>query len=294
MKRHVLVLTALLCLTPMAQGAFKDTSRMSDKEMIEYYVANGGGLIASESFRFDNNAKWIRTIPRGPLPAEFDLRTLHPSGGLQPIKRQRCGDCWAHSVLATLETAWALKNPTKDFEIYAQQEMISSCGGTGGSCNGGYFKAFDYVVGNSGDGLPMEDDLPYKGSGSKCNTDVEKKPRALEWAYVGDQWDMRGASIEEMKQALIDHGSLSVDVHAFNHTGDEVYEACSGGSVNHMVNIEGYHDDENVQGGGYWIMRNSWGDSFGEGGYAKVAYLNKSGQKCSQLGHTTAVITKLQ
>src|SRR5205823_14341322 len=124
-----------------------------------------------------------------------------------------------------------------------------------------------------------------------CNSDVEKWARGDAWTYVGDR--ARGASIEQMKQALMDYGMLSVDVHAFSWEGSEVYENCSGGGTNHMVNIVGWQDDENVQGGGYWYMRNSWGESFGDHGYAKVAYTNKSGGKCSNLGQTTAVLTEL-
>jgi C1A family cysteine protease len=261
--------------------------------MMDYFVANGGGYVKDSNIYYSDDYQWIDIQVRDPLPAHFDLREQRP-GGLQPIKKQRCGDCWAHSVVAAFETAYGLAHKDHAFNIYAQQELISSCGNTGGSCNGGGFRAFKYVVGDTGPGLPMEIDLPYEGHGTSCNDEVKKSPRGVGWAFIGERSNPRGASIQQMKQAMITYNaSLSVDVHAFRFTGDGVYTDCGGGGTNHMVNIEGWQDDATVQGGGYWYMRNSWGKSFGKDGYAKVAYTDDNGNKCNNLGETTAVVTKL-
>lgn len=292
--KTLLAFMALVCLAVPARADFEEVSRLSEKEAIDYFVAHGGGYVQSDQHRYDDGAKWIDIEVRANLPDHFDLREKHPTGDLQPVKRQRCGDCWAHSVLAVVEAGFALKYPDEPFRVYAQQEMISSCGHTGGSCNGGDFPAFDYVVGKNGPGLPLEEDLPYQGHGTSCNHEVEKLPRANTWAYVGKRWALAGPTIEQMKQALVDYGVLSVDVHAFNHSGGDVYTSCSSGATNHMVNIVGWQDDADVQGGGYWYVRNSWGESFGEGGYAKVAFTDRSGKnKCSALGRVTAVVTEL-
>ncbi|MBI4405613.1 MAG: hypothetical protein HY537_15740 [Deltaproteobacteria bacterium] len=254
------------------------------------------GLKIPPGWRWSKNSHFLDIHPvLEELPVDFDLRTLHPTGKLQPIKRQRCGDCWAHSVLAVLETNWALKYPTQPLEIYAQQEFISTCPKTGGGCNGGYFDAFDYVSGKTGPGAPMEEDLPYKGYTTSCNHQVTKKPRAASWTYVGARENLRGPSIQQMKQALVSYGSLSVTVHAFSWEGSEIYKNCYAGSINHMVNIEGWHDfatqaeKDKYGADGYWIMRNSWGESFGDRGYAKVVYADRSGRKCNNLGSVAAV-----
>ena len=45
----------------------------------------------------------------------------------------------------------------------------------------------------------------------------------------------------------------------------------------HWVVIVGWKDDPEMPAGGYWICRNSWGEKWGEKGYFKSAYGDKTG-----------------
>ncbi|MBI1862188.1 MAG: hypothetical protein HYR96_14840 [Deltaproteobacteria bacterium] len=288
-----LLLLGLSISTVLLAEAFPDVSKMSDRQAIKYFVQNGGGLSRPRNWLYDET-EWIDLKPRRDLPASFDLRTKHPTGHLHPVKKQRCGDCWAHSVVTVLENQWALAHPEDPIPSFAQQELISICGNTGGSCNGGFFTAFNYALGRSGPGLPMDRDLPYHGYTTYCDKTVKKEPRGYAWAYVGSRTSTSGATIDQMKEALLQYGTLSVTVHAFNTSGPNVYTSCAAGWTNHMVNIEGWVDDPRYNGGGYWIMRNSWGLTFGDQGYAKVAYKDAIGNKCSSLGLETAVLTRLE
>ncbi len=272
---------------------FSDVSTMTDRQRIRHFVKHGAGVLKPKNWLYDDS-QWITLQPRRELPKSFDLRAKHPTGQLHPIKRQQCGDCWAHAILSVLENQWALAHPDEPFVSYAQQELISTCRNTGGSCNGGYFNAFNYALGKSGPGLPLDKDLPYKGYTTSCKSTVAKLPRGYSWAYIGRRGESRGAEIDQMKEALLRYGTLSVTVKAFNHAGAGVYKTCSYGFINHMVNIEGWVDDPVYNGGGYWLMRNSWGTTFGENGYAKVAYLDQYGRKCANLGEATAVLTRLE
>ncbi len=260
-------------------------------EYIDNFVRYGGGLKMPEDWK--EKAEFIDVKVRGELPKHFDIREEIPNGFNIPIKRQLCGDCWAHSVISTIELAWYWHLQTDNFFRFAQQELISTCPNTGGGCNGGYFGAFDYALGITGAGLPMDEDLPYQGKTTKCNTEVEKKPRGVKWAYVGSR--KKNPSIEQLKQAMLDYKSpLSVTVKAFSHNGDSVYTECASGFIDHMVVIIGWQDDSSYFGGGYWYMLNSWGKSFGDNGIAKVQFLNKYGGKCARLGETAAIVTQLE
>lgn len=267
-----------------------DYSQLPYKDYVEHMVRNGAGVSLPLGWKL--RVPWTDIkVNTAYLPSQYDKRDLllYPI----PVRRQRCGDCWAFSVLATFNYAWQFINQFEKPVIFAQQEMISRCPNTGGSCRGGWFRAYDYVVGKVGPGVPLAEDLPYRGSTTSCNKEVQKLPRGLTWTMIGSR--DKEPTIDQMKAALMETpGILSVDLTAFSHSGPEVYTRCSRGSINHMTNIVGWKDDETVQGGGYWIMLNSWGENFGDKGFAKVAYLDKYGRKCSRLGEDTAVILKLK
>jgi len=50
------------------------------------------------------------------------------------------------------------------------------------------------------------------------------------------------------------------------------YDGVSKGLGGHWINIVGWQDDDSIESGGYWICKNSFGDSWGEDGFCKIAY----------------------
>ena len=143
------------------------------------------------------------------------------------------------------------------------------------------------------EGIPDEACLPYvDGSSctcgaSACNTNCTyhtggscSDARCLDRC---SDWQGRVQTIEavyqisagQMKQALVDHGPLSVamgigSAYGGYFDGQGIYRCTNPGGMNHGVIIVGYND-----AGGYWIVKNSWGSSWpnpGDGGYFKLGY----------------------
>ena len=83
-----------------------------------------------------------------------------------------------------------------------------------------------------------------------------------------------------LKQAILDYGPITVCVYAdsaFQYYTGDVFNACTSGSVNHAVVLVGWDDAQGSDG--VWILRNSWGSWWGEGGYMRIEY------GCSSIGY---------
>ena len=78
---------------------------------------------------------------------------------------------------------------------------------------------------------------------------------------------------EAVMTHLAEKGPLAVAVYAsgWGGYGGGVYDGCSFDSniaLNHAVQLVGYGTDETE--GDYWLVRNSWGSGWGEGGYIRL------------------------
>lgn len=226
------------------------------------------------------------TLSAYKTPTEFDWNDLV---SLQPVRNQRaCGSCWAFSTTAVVESLhMILHGPEKVFHDIdlAEQTLVSSCS-SAGSCGGGFFTAFNYI---RDIGLPDEAQDPYLARNSRCKEGLRAEQKIKYWAYVGD--NRYGPTTEQIKAAIFQYGPVSVDVNGFfgSYSGG-VYTSCASTAPNHMVTLEGWKDDPNYSqyGGGYWIMRNSWGEQWGENGKMRIVYKSRRGSRCNGIGGITA------
>lgn len=211
------------------------------------------------------------------MPKDFDWRRLL-GNGLQPIRNQKsCGSCWAFAVTAVVEAIHMLKFGHSDLDL-AEQTLVSSCE-QGGSCSGGYFNAFDYL---RSPGLPAETEDPYVARNTSCKSNLNPKAKIVRWAYVGASG--REPTTAELKAAIYRYGPIAVDVNAsFGAYSGGVYDRCNTSGTDHMVTLEGWDDRDQA-----WIMRNSWGEEWGENGYMRIKYTDAQGRKCNGIGRVAA------
>lgn len=214
------------------------------------------------------------------LPAHFDL-----SPGLSPIKDQgSCGGCWAFGTVGVIENFPFAPKPAT--QTVLSEQNILDCDTTSQGCNGGYFDGFDFAKNT---GVASEAAYPFLGSDAACNTSIAAEAKVLDWAYVSGS-DSTEPTIDQIKTAIYTYGApVAVGIYASSdlqaYTGG-VFNACTTGSLNHMVDIVGWDDTD-----GDWIVRNSWGTSFGENGYFRIARLDSTGKKCLSIGSITAFVS---
>jgi hypothetical protein len=238
------------------------------------------GLVVPQGW--EQGARFDPCTPRGELPPTFDWCGL---GGCTPIKDQgACGSCWAFATVGALESAIKIAD---GIEEDLSEQWLVSCNTHGWGCDGGYI-AHGYHTWRTdpcGDtGSVNEADFPYTALESPCNCPYAHEHLLESWAYIGT--DSSVPSVEAIKQAILDYGPASVGVYvdeAFQGYTGGVFNACATASgVNHAVVLVGWDDTQGTSG--VWILRNSWGPAWGEGGYMRIEY------GCSLVGHGAAYV----
>ncbi|CAG2111407.1 unnamed protein product [Medioppia subpectinata] len=203
------------------------------------------------------------------VPKSFDWRQ---SGKVTPVRNQgSCGSCWAFSVIAAIESAYAIKKNKPGINLSEEQLvdcMNSKCGGQL------ITKGFDYVKAH---GVENEGQYPYKaGSGhyGKC-TEKASAPHTHIKGYkgLGHASGPNLATDGQIMAAIQANGPLSMQ---FNAAGNDFRNYKSGvitsndmsWSAAHAVLLIGW----GTEGGhDYWLFKNSWGTAWGAKGYFKMA-----------------------
>jgi C1A family cysteine protease len=212
-----------------------------------------------------------------PANASFDWRNIGGLDYMTPVKNQgACGSCWAFGATAALEAKFDIfnNNPNLNLDL-SEQHLL--CDGTMGSCSGGWeFLACDYFVSN---GITDEATLPYLAQNTSPKWPLTPPYNlygvTADWIFIPG-----GDSTAGIQSALQTYGPLT----CFMETADwfwptpapagstEIPDYYAGESAYHAVCIAGYEDVPAMAEGGYWIIKNSWGTSWGDSGYGYLKY----------------------
>jgi len=193
---------------------------------------------------------------------------------INPIKNQgKCGSCWAFGSVLAQEACWA-----KTYGILyglSEQNLVDCCIDCLG-CNGGNTPfAYVYIRFFQGGHFNLESDYPYTATKGKCKYSKEGATTQLK-GYSKCKKDE-----EKLKEAVANNGPYSIAIDAgpssFHLYKSGIYDdpSCSSLILNHIVGLIGYGVDN---GRDYWLLRNSWGKSWGEEGYMRLARNEKN--KC--------------
>jgi len=246
-------------------------SKLSDQEKKNLF-----GLQLDEGFGdFFSPAKPI--APNRAVPAKFDWRNKDGKNYSSPILNQaNCGSCVAFSAVAALETQMNIAQNTPHSPWAFSPQHLFACGG--GGCATGWhpMSAVQFMKQT---GVPDETCFPYTSGGdgkdlacSQTCSDASK--RSLKITNYS-QPSFFFANPEAVKEALL-KGPLMTTMMVYEdflfYKGG-VYKHISGDQLGgHAITMVGYDDSAKA-----WIVRNSWGEEWGEKGYFRVAYDDSSG-----------------
>lgn len=196
-------------------------------------------------------------------------------GAVTPIKNQgQCGSCWAFSTTGSLEGQHFRQSGQL---VSLSEQQLVDCSGKfhNEGCNGGLMdNAFQYIQANGG--LDSEDSYPYHAHQEKCH--FNKKTIG---ATCSGFMDVTSGDEEALKEAVATIGPVSIaidvteDKFMFYKEGIFVDDSCrnSQDDLNHGVLAVGYGTNTTTDGKtlDYWLVKNSWGESWGESGYIRMA-----------------------
>jgi len=209
------------------------------------------------------------------IPASFDWRTKNV---VNPVQDQgQCGSCWTFSTIAVIESAWAIK--TGKLQKLSEQEIVDCSHGCvledgqqvcNQGCNGGWmWSALTDII--SWGGEELETVYPYTAQDGTC-----KRTKANTIDPTVNYTCLSGpklANETDMAAFLVNNGPLSIAMDAgilqsySSGIIDPTAGECSKTSLDHAIVIVGY----GVEGAKpFWIVRNSWGKTWGEQGYFRI------------------------
>uniref|UniRef100_A0A3Q1GZ89 Cathepsin K n=1 Tax=Anabas testudineus TaxID=64144 RepID=A0A3Q1GZ89_ANATE len=231
---------------------------MTSEEVVEKMTGLLVPLNHESSFTMDLDDKVSK------LPKSVDYRK---KGMVTSVKNQgSCGSCWAFSSAGALEGQLAKK--TGQLVDLSPQNLVDCVTGNEG-CGGGYMTtAFEYVHQNGG--IDSEEAYPYVGEDQPCrynSSGMAAQCKGYKEIPVGNE--------HALAVALYKAGPVSVAIDAmqssfqFYQRGIYYDPNCNKEDINHAVLAVGY--GVTAKGKKYWIVKNSWGETWGNKGYILMA-----------------------
>lgn len=198
------------------------------------------------------------------FPSSYDLRTF---GRMTSVKNQgACGSCWSFATFGSMESRWKTLG-INDFDL--SENNLKDCHGFDYSpCQGGHsWMSISYLTRRNGPVLESQD--PYVAASASCVTGITPTDYEVNARFLPND-------INTIKQILMDYGAIYTAFYwnsAYYNYSDYTYFYNGSTPQNHGVVIAGWDDTKNTAGGtGAWLIKNSWGPSWGNNGYFYISY----------------------
>lgn len=189
------------------------------------------------------------------------------AGAVTAVKNQQtCGGCWAFSAAGAIEGAYAIE--TGELMSLSEEDLIQCNTATDSGCNGGLMdNAFQWVESN---GIASEAAYPYTSGGGttgSCRTSKELSPVVKISGFTDVTPDSPSALMSAVAQQPVSI-AIEADKSVFQlYSGGVMDSTACGTNLDHGVLLVGYSSTGDSP---YWKVKNSWGSSWGEGGYIRL------------------------
>ncbi|XP_071714968.1 senescence-specific cysteine protease SAG39-like [Rutidosis leptorrhynchoides] len=242
------------------KGYKLEVNKFADLTNDEFCASHNGyrkRLLTNEvlgSFRYANVSA---------VPDEVDWRK---EGAVTAVKDQGdCGCCWAFSAVAAVEGLTKIK--TGKLISLSEQELVDcDINGIDQGCEGGLMEnAFEFI--EKQNGLSAESVYPYSAEDGVCNTKKSAVPAATISGYEKIPANNEKALLQAVTKQPV---SVAIDASGYDfqlYSGG-VFSGTCGTQLDHAITAVGY--GTTTDGTKFWLMKNSWGPSWGENGYIRI------------------------
>ncbi|CAN6923645.1 unnamed protein product [Brassica oleracea] len=241
-----------------------DVSQFSDLTDEEFRARYMGLVVPEDMLRISSSGSDKKVSFRHENVSDTgESMDWRQEGAVTSVKNQgHCGVCWAFSAVAAVEGITQIAKG--ELLSLSEQQLLDCSRDYNQGCAGGIMsKAFEYIIENQG--ITTEDNYPYQESQQTCSSTYSVAATISGYETVpsnDEQSLLKAVSKQPVSVAINGHEP------AFKQYRSGIFDGDCGTELAHAVTVVGYGISE--EGNKYWLLKNSWGQTWGENGYMRI------------------------